>query len=238
MRSYRGPSGDERIWFDPLEIEQMMTSELRKAGLTPTEEAPVVDLEAFIERHLKAKLNQYADLEPNVLGVTHFFEGKPPTISINKDLTGSALDEDESPPGRLGRWRATLAHEAGHVLLHRSLFEFAVGNLSLFGSSPGGDAGHQLHRCLKRDATYASSGDWREIQANQAMAALLMPRAFFVRLARVQVAQTFPGRDAIPFGGEDMVAAKLAPVLAVSRQAARIRLTTVGLVAAQGQGRL
>lgn len=93
MRQYRGPSGDERIWFDPPEIEQMMTSELRKAGLMPTEASPVVKLEAFIERHLKAKLNQYADLEPNVLGVTHFFEGKPPTISINKDLTGSALDE-------------------------------------------------------------------------------------------------------------------------------------------------
>jgi hypothetical protein len=216
----------------------MTVSELRKAALMPTDASPVVNLEAFIERHLKAKLDQYADLPPNVLGVTHFFDGRPPTISINKDLTGSALDEDESLPGQLGRWRATLAHEAGHVLLHRSLFEFALGNMSLFGSNSGGDDARQLLRCLKRDATYASSGDWREIQANQAMAALLMPKVFFMRVARVEMAKVLPGRETIPFGGEDRVAAPLAAILAVSRQAARIRLNTVGLVGARGQGHL
>jgi hypothetical protein len=238
MRQYRGPSGDERIWFEPLEIEQMMTSELRKAGLMPVDAAPSVKLEAFIERHLKVKLDQHADLPPNVLGVTQFFEGKEPTISINRDLTGSALDEDDSPPGQLGRWRATLAHEAGHVLLHRSLFEFAVGNMNLFGSPSSGDGGRQLLRCLKRDATYTSGGDWREIQANQAMAALLMPKGLFVKLARAEMGKVFPSRETIPVGGEDRIAARLAPALEVSRQAARIRLTTVGLVAPHGQGQL
>jgi hypothetical protein len=238
MRHYRGPRGDERIWFESSEIEQITSVELRKARLTPTEASPSVDVETFIERHLKVKLDQYAELPPSVLGVTEFFEGKPPVISINKDLTGCALDEDESPPGQLGRWRATLAHEAGHVLLHRSLFEFAVGNMSLFAGSGNNDAGRQLHRCMKRDATYASGGDWREVQANQAMAALLMPKSLFMTVARAEVAKVFDGGDAIPSGGEDCIASRLAPMFKVSRQAARIRLQTVGLVAVRGQGQI
>ena len=214
----------------------MMEAELRKASLMPTEEAPVVELEPFVERHLKATLDQYADLDPSVLGVTHFFDGKSPRISINKVLTGSALDEDESPPGILGRWRATLAHEAGHVLLHRSLFEVAVGNMSLFGGDE--QRAHQLHRCLKRDVAHGGGGDWREIQANQAMAALLMPKSLFPKLARRVIAQVFPGRDRIPSGSEDRVAALLASDVHVSKQAARIRLTTLGLVAPVGQRQL
>ena len=238
MRQYRGPKGEERLWFEPSEIERMMASELHRAGLMPTAAAPVVDLEAFVERHLKVTLDQYAVLGASVLGVTEFFEGKSPRISINKDLTGSALDEDESPPGRLGRWRATLAHEAGHVLLHRCLFEFASGNLSLFQPAENEERTRQLHRCLKRDATYAAGGDWREIQANQAMAALLMPKAFFATVARAEAQKLFPDDDSIPAGGEERVAARLAPLLGVSRQAARIRLTTLGLVVPVGQGRL
>ena len=117
------------------EIEQMMESELRKARLFPTLEEPVVKLEPFVERHLKASLDQYADLDSSVLGVTEFFEGKPPRISLNRQLTGSALDEDETPPGVLGRWRATLAHEAGHVLLHRSLHSYLPWSLLRFVQS-------------------------------------------------------------------------------------------------------
>jgi hypothetical protein len=239
MRQYRTPSGEERVFYEPSEIESMMESELRKAKLMPTESAPVVQLEPFIERHLKVKLDQYAQLEPAVLGLTEFFEGKPPRISINKDLTGSAVDDGESPPGVLGRWRATVAHEAGHVLLHCSLFEFAVGNMNLFGAgAPGEGGGRRLHRCLKRDVAHSGGGDWREVQANQAMAALLMPKSLFPKLARQHIEGAFPGHERIPFGGEERIAALLAPVVQVSKQAARIRLTTLGLVAPQGQARL
>lgn len=236
MRRYRGPGGEERIWFEESEIELITSSELEKAKVMPTDALPVVDLESFIERHLKATLDQYADLEPGVLGLTEFCHGKPPRISINKDLTGSALDEDESPPGRLGRWRATLAHEAGHVLLHRNLFEVAVGNLSLFDRDVTDGAGGS-HRCLKRDATYENGGDWREVQANRAMAALLMPKKVFALVARREIAKIHPGRDAMPAGTESRIAASLAPMFQVSRQAARIRLGTLGLVEIQGQTR-
>lgn len=239
MRRYRGANGEERLWFEPSEIERMMESELRKAALMPSETAPVVKLEAFVERHLKATLDQYADLDASVLGVTEFFEGRPPRISLNKNLTGSALDEVEALPGVLGRWRATLAHEAGHVLLHRSLFEFAVGNMNLFDRSPSDDRGRQLQRCLEKDVGHGGGGgDWREVQANQAMAALLMPKSLFQKVARQHVEEVFPGRDKIPAGGEERVAARLAPILEVSKQAARIRLSTLGFVEPHGQTQL
>jgi hypothetical protein len=237
MRRYRGKAGDERLWFEPAEIESMMEAELRKASLMPSESAPVVKLEVFVERHLKVTLDQYAALDPSVLGVTEFFEGKPPRISINEDLTGSALDGESSAPGLVGRWRATLAHEAGHVLLHRSLFEFAVGNMTLFGTERR-EGGRQLQRCLKREVADAGGSDWREVQANQAMAALLMPKSLFHKLAREQITQLFPGHDAIPAGSEDRIAARLAPVLEVSKQAARIRLLTLGFVEKHAQMKL
>jgi hypothetical protein len=238
MRRYRGLGGDERIWFEATEIEQIMTSELRKASMVPGAESPVVDLERFVERHLGATLDQYGELDATVLGVTEFFEGKPPRISINKDLTGAAIDEDDSPLGVRGRWRATLAHEAAHVLLHRSLYEFAVGNMSLFATDSKDSAGRQLHRCLKREVTYRGASDWREVQANQGMAALLMPKGIFQKIALEEITTIFPGLTKIPHGAEDRVAQRLAPRFEVSKEAARIRLSTLGLVNSQGQQRL
>lgn len=238
MRRYRGPGGEERLWFESGEIEQIMESELRRAAMLPTVDAQVVDMERFVERHLRAALNQYAELDASVLGLTEFFEGKPPRISINKDLTGAAVDDEDSPLGIRGRWRATLAHEAAHVLLHRSLYEFAVGNLSLFATNSNPPATKQLHRCLKRDLSFRVVPDWREVQANQGMAALLMPKSLFSKVVRKEIESSYPGQDKIPSEDDERVAKRIAPLFEVSKQAARIRLSTLGFVAQQGQGRL
>jgi len=45
-------------------------------------------------------------------------------VSINKNLTGAALDYDDTPSGILGRYRPTVAHEAAHVIVHRCLFAY------------------------------------------------------------------------------------------------------------------
>ncbi len=239
MRQYRGAGGEECVWYEEDEIERMMEAELRKSDLSPTSAAPVVDLEKFIARHLKAKLDQYADLDPTVLGVTEFFTGGAPKVSINRVLTGSALDEDETQPGILGRWRATLAHEAAHIVLHRFLYEFAAGNLSLFDREPAdGGARQRLLRCLKRNLSYGNVSDWREVQANKGMAALLMPRRVFSEMARVEIDTAYPATKAIPTEGDEQIVAKLAAAFQVSRQAARIRLSTLRLVSPPGQGQL
>ena len=125
MKEYRGPSGDRRLWYEPDEIEEIMLDELHRAGLVPNGEQDdaSVDIEAFVEKHLGLSFDLSAELDTDVLGATDFIPGHRPKISVNRDLTGSALDEEDATPGLIGRWRATVAHEASHVLLHRLLYE-------------------------------------------------------------------------------------------------------------------
>lgn len=125
MKDYRRKDGERRLWYEDAEIESIALDEITRAGLLPQAHVPdlTVQLERFLENHLRVRLDQHADLPADVLGVTHFCQGAPPRIEINRDLTGLAIDEEDPLPGDLGRWRATLAHEAAHVLLHRILYE-------------------------------------------------------------------------------------------------------------------
>jgi hypothetical protein len=228
---YKGPDGRDRIWFDHAEIESMAEGELRKAGLLSSVDAPAVDIERFVEVHLRVALDQHADLDPDILGQTQFRPGLPPGISINRDLTNAALDAEAGAPGLLGRWRATLAHEAAHVLLHQVLFDIDPNQESLFDSADGLE-GSRLMRCLKREVTFVKAvSDWREVQANRAMAALLMPKSIFQEVARLEFdrLRQLVG-TALTSDSSDRVAGTLSGRFDVSRQAASIRLETLGLV--------
>jgi hypothetical protein len=237
MRWYRGPEGDERLWLEPSEIETIMEDELRKGDLLPSIDHPVVEIEGFIEAHLQAELDQYADLNPDVLGVTEFRPGKPPRVLINKDLTGSAMDADWVPPGIEGRWRATLGHESVHVVLHRALFELNSDQGSLFGTEAPPSGTQRMMRCLKREVAFGARGsDWREVQANRGMAALLMPRVLFLPGAKAEIRERGVTGGRLAAGSQTVldVAQRLAERFAVSRQAAAIRLTTLGFVEEPG----
>lgn len=238
VKWYRSATGEQRLWLAPDEIEMMMEDELHKAGLLPTPEMPVVNVEAFIEQHLRARLDQHADLEASVLGLTEFRKGQQPKILINRDLTGAAIDEDDSAPGILGRWRATLAHEASHVVMHRALFELDDRQAELFDARSR-DSSAQLMRCLKSNVLYRDGGqDWREVQANRGMAALLMPRSTFIALVKKQTDSTGMERPEAGSLAARTLGADLARLCAVSRQAAAIRLQTLGIVSPPGQAGL
>ena len=125
----------------------------------------MIDIERFIESHLDVRIDQYADLPSEILGLTRFAPRVNPAIQINATLTDQT-DDDFSAPGTQGRWRATLAHEAAHVFLHKYLFdpEFIQSELpGVTGQLPrAGDV-----RCLKRDFD-ARTRDWREIRPTRA----------------------------------------------------------------------
>lgn len=230
MRWSRDAIGRDRIWYSLDEIESIMEDEARKAGLIATANQPAVNLEAFLERHLGAALDQYASLPIDVLGQTAFEPGQPVRVAINSDLTG-LLDEGGGLSD-IGRWRATLAHEAAHVLLHRVLFEVPLGQDTLFDLEA--QASPTLMRCLKRDVSPGRrASDWREVQANQGMAALLMPRKLFASVANDERAAL--GLPPFPLangsGHTVRLVRRLAARFDVSRQAAEIRLRTLGLVA-------
>ncbi|MCI0464150.1 MAG: ImmA/IrrE family metallo-endopeptidase [Gemmataceae bacterium] len=243
MKRFRGRDGTERLWYEPAEIEEIMEGELTKARLFPTLDAPVVDIERFIEGHLQAQLDQYAELHPTVLGVTDFRAGERPLVQINKDLTGSALDEEGSPAFLLGRWRATLAHEGSHIILHRCLFQLNPHQPSLFEDpeEPEPQPVNRLQRCLKRDVTFRGSGnDWREVQANMGMAALLMPKPVFLAAFRKELDQAGWSEVRIERNSLEarVLVTNLAAFFQVSRQAAAIRFETLALLAAPGQADL
>ena len=241
MRWYRGPEGDERLWLEPSEIETIMEDELRRANLLPSDEEPVVQVERFLEAHLGADLDQYADLGHDVLGVTEFRPGVPPRVLVNKDLTGSAMDADWVAPGIQGRWRATLAHEGTHILLHRALFELNADQASLFGPEASPPEAQHLMRCLKREVAFgARVSDWREVQANRGMAALLMPRRIFLPVAKAEIRGRASTAGRLVAGSQVTldVARALAQRFEVSGQAATIRLTTLGFVSEPGAAQL
>lgn len=222
MRFYRGQDGSQQFFIRDAAIDELAETELGRAGMLPTAIAPIVDIEGFIERHLGAELDEGADLEASVLGLTELRVGVRPRVLINRDLSDAAIEQDRGS-GMLGRFRATLAHEATHVMIHRVLFELNADQATLFSVD---EQETSLMRCLKRDVAFAGrSRDPREIQANMGMAALLMPRTLYGELARAGRAA---GRE------EQGLIEELASSFAVSRQAARIRLQSLGFLEPDG----
>ena len=122
--------------------------------------------------------------------------------------------------------------------LHRYLFDPEMAQLAGAVPIPVLSEGG-LMRCLHRDisptvADWSSvrrRSDWREVQANRAMAALLMPRRLFRRLALREMRQLGLGTPPVAAPDVEGLAAALAELLQVSKQAARIRLDSEGLVA-------
>jgi Zn-dependent peptidase ImmA (M78 family) len=159
---------------------------------------------------------------------------------INSDLTGAALDDEDSPLGLQGRWRATVAHEGCHVILHRCLFNLNAAQGSLFDLGDGGETPPvRLQRCLKRDVYYSrTASDWREVQANQGMAALLMPRPVFAAACRAELRRLGVERVDQRTPLADTLARRMAEMFQVSRQAAVIRLGSLNILSVPGQQEL
>ena len=231
MKEYRSSTGERRLWFEPGEIEDRMSDELRKAGMLAGAESPAVDLEEFLEFGLRVKLDTYARLDHDVLGVTEFRSGLDPLVSVSAELT-SEMDQSPRSLGLRGRWRATLAHEAAHVILHRGLLDVPSEQGQLFEFDE--ESRPSLFRCLARDVSFSiSNSDWKEAQANMGMAALLMPGDVFSEVLRAVVGAETSGDGLTDVPGPETpeyktVILELCRRFEVSRQAAGIRLKTLG----------
>jgi hypothetical protein len=94
-------------------------------------------------------------------------------------------------------------------------------------------------RCLKRDVGYGvQASDWREVQANRGMAALLMPREIFCQVAADEMASLGISAPAVGSPDASVLAREVAERFGVSRQAAKIRLATLNLTAPSGTPQL
>ena len=114
MRSFRSTSGGygRRLLFEEREFDEIATQELRSAGYLPS--APeAIRIDRFVERRFGCTV-EYQDMGEDVLGATLFNnDGSVRNVVVALHLETETAD-------RL--FRSTVAHEAGHGLLHSSLF--------------------------------------------------------------------------------------------------------------------
>src|SRR5271165_4630479 len=118
MRKVPTPSGPYpfQLYFDDLgEIDEICLAALKRQSLLPSEPAPI-RIERFVEKEFKTAL-RYEDLGPDNLGCTIFNSSG----AVQAILVSRSLEEQNTTPARR-RVRSTVAHEAGHGLLHGALF--------------------------------------------------------------------------------------------------------------------
>ena len=170
MKTYRANAGPlrERPYYSEAEVERTCSDELRACGLYPSAPQPI-RIDRFIEKRFGV-VPEADDLPANILGLTTFGAKGVQAIYVSRPLF-----EDQAQPARR-RVTTTLAHEGGHGLLHAYLFAF-TDSLALFEQDPDVTAAKIL--CRDEDARPRSGydGRWWELQANMAMASLVLPKA-------------------------------------------------------------
>lgn len=179
------------------------------------------DLKTLIERDV-SDLEQYADLSrygPGVEGAT-VFEGKgKPKVFVTAELT-----EDDRRENRL---RTTLTHEYGHVKLHTYLYALEQPRLPLMEAEA-----RPLGIYCKRDTMIqAGRTDWMEWQAGYACGATLMPATYLRRTVATLHEQNeiYGSTSAASANGQAVIDA-VVEGYQVSRDAARVRLSVLGLM--------
>jgi Zn-dependent peptidase ImmA (M78 family) len=154
-------------------------------------------------------------------GFTVFSRYGKPSVVLNRDLSAERYRR---------RRRFTIGHELGHVILHQPLYERDDRQLDLLVQKELVPV-----YCAKRDIE--RSADWCEWQAGYFSGALLMPRdAVHKRLVE-------RSKDLLTPVASDTAAARVladivAQIFDVSRDAARVRLASLGLVVPLGTQQL
>lgn len=220
MRTYSTNTGPflERPFYKPRDIERICDDELKSTGYYPDEPGPV-RVERFITKRFGVT-PIFEELPAGVLGFTTF--GRKGVASMH--ITSALADKGTQVAER--RETATLAHEAGHGLLHAHLFAFAEEGLSLFE----GDKDITSTKILCRESGVNPEmklydGKWWEYQANMVIGPLLMPRLLVEKACQPYLSeQGLLGiKDIAPEIREEAVTC-LADTFEVNPIVARIRL--------------
>jgi hypothetical protein len=211
----------KRPYYTDDDIEQICSDALAETNLLPGEPSKV-RIDRFIEKKFDVRII-FESLPANVLGFTVF--GPKGVEAIHVAEPKEYLD---TPQNR--RINSTLAHEAGHDLLHAHLFT-NDDNSNLFEHDP--DVTQTRVLCRKqsdrptdRQRTY--DGRWWEFQANRAIGALLMPQQPFLSFIR-QFLDKFGnhGTSNLPLKHRDEAIKASAETFDVNPAVARIRIDSM-----------
>jgi hypothetical protein len=217
MKMIPDPTGrfPERPHYEIEELEQecerIMESFLLSRYGQYSIPVPTEALVELLERET-TEVNLYCDLSAEgeeVHGVTEFFPGQKPNVSIARELSYQHWREH--------RKRSTLPHEYGHVHWHTWLFDRYCNR-------------HERHKCLRAQIVLASGEiDWMEWQAGYISGAMLMPRSRMqLHVAAFRAERGVEGRlDEESIEGQLLIQ-RTSELFKVSPEAARVRLRQLG----------
>lgn len=207
----------ERLIFSKDEIDRICCEALADVGLLPTEPSPI-RIDRFIEKKFKSHI-EYTDFSDGVLGCTVFDkEGAVKRVGV-----ASSLDDGTQIGHR--RVRSTLAHEAGHGLMHQILFIEEGGQLGI-PQYENLDLGNSRIMCRQGDFQQGgTSGRWWEFQANRAIGGLLLPKQLLeLALGRLLEDLGSMGRKCLPADALTSAKTLVANTFDVNPIVAEIRL--------------
>lgn len=225
-RSGRFP---ERPHYEPEELdetcEEIISDFLRRRYGRVHFPVATDDLTRLIEECAE-DLDLYADLSGegrDVEGVTEFLPGQRPRVRISNEISGRPEFEN--------RFRTTLTHEFGHVRFHDFMFQMRAGD-ALFSTT----AVHVSAKCNRTSIIGAAQQDWMEWQAGYVCGAMLMPRRPLREAVRDYRTAGGFGSSALDIGAAqgEMLIQQIAERFAVSREAAKVRLLKLNLLAEAG----
>lgn len=229
MKSFRAKSGpfEQQLHFSIDEIDQICRDALVKEKLLPAEPEPI-RIERFVEKQFGCSVDYRDDLGEGVLGCT-LFNPKGAVLAI---AVSSRINEGTTSGQR--RERSTVAHEAGHGLMHTSLFMPSPdqGRLGIEQSSHENlDLRQKRILCRDADIRYASGkqraydGRWWEWQANRAIGGLLLPKVLVQKaLLGFLKPTSINSSGGLPSESRSAATDHLADVFDVNPAVARIRL--------------
>ena len=222
MKTFKVKSGPfaEQPYYTSDDVDTICTDELQSLGLCPSDPAPI-RIDRFIERRFNVQ-PVYEKLPNGLLGFTLFS-----TKGVEQIVVTRFLDEEGTRSAER-RLRTTLAHEAGHGLLHAQLFVLGSRLDSLFGDGLAEDAPKILCRPDGLPSELRESRPsyrWWEFQANMAMGALLLPKVLVLKALEAHLEpQGMLGLPVLPADRRDCVIREMADVFDVNPVVARIRL--------------
>jgi len=217
MKNLRQASGGTRPYYTETDVEHMCEDALREFGYYPSSPQRV-NIDRFIEKRFKLSL-RFEDMPQGVLGFSKFGANGMVSMHISQALA----DEDSRAAER--RVSTTLAHEAGHGLMHSHLFALPDYDSTLFGHNQDVEAQKILCRDEQATPKRSYDGRWWELQANMAIGPLLMPRKLLHEALKpfLRARGTFGAEEINPTRREEAVR-QLAEIFEVNPAVARIRI--------------
>jgi len=208
----------DRPFYTQAEIEAIALAELEACAQVAghRSEWPLSDdmLVRLVES-LTVRFDPYCDLSHvgvDVDGYTLFTRRGRPSVLINQDLA--------SQSNRL-RWRVTIAHEVGHVILHQPLYQRKDRRLDMLVEQPLVPAYCERLHMIR-------SVDWCEWQASFFSNCLLMP----TQTVRAHLLREIPDLLQLEDGTRDAVrtVAAMSEQFDVPCESVRSRLAQVGVL--------